>query len=190
MLINESIDYILDNGKTINNCIDELIITKFVNIITESDNILIFGSGRSGLIAKTFAMRLMQLGLNAFAADETIAPTLSQKSCVLIVSSSGKNKSLISTIKKKGIKSLAITSNSDSYLGLNSDYVITFKKEPKPTNSKVNHGYLAPLGTIFEINSLILLDGLIAELMKKLKKIEKDLEDKHESFAFIDYYID
>jgi len=35
------------------------------------------------------------------------------------------------------------------------------------------------MGTLFEITSLIFLDGLIAELMHKMDKTEDDLKEKH-----------
>ena len=36
------------------------------------------GAGRSGLVAKAFAMRLMHLGLEAFVVGETITPALNK----------------------------------------------------------------------------------------------------------------
>ncbi|MDI9624619.1 MAG: hypothetical protein QFX38_07020 [Methanothermobacter sp.] len=36
-----------------------------------------------------------------------------------------------------------------------------------------------PLGTLYEDTSLLILDGVIYELMRKLKKGEKDLAEAH-----------
>jgi 6-phospho-3-hexuloisomerase len=35
------------------------------------------------------------------------------------------------------------------------------------------------LGTLFEISTLIVLDGFIAELMNKMEKTEEDMKLKH-----------
>jgi 6-phospho-3-hexuloisomerase len=41
------------------------------------------------------------------------------------------------------------------------------------------HASLAPLGTLFEISASVFLDGVIAALMNKLNKKEKDLKERH-----------
>ena len=41
------------------------------------------------------------------------------------------------------------------------------------------HEPLAPLGTMFELSTMIFLDCLIAELMKKMGEKEDDLRKRH-----------
>jgi len=38
---------------------------------------------------------------------------------------------------------------------------------------------LAPLGTLFEDTTMVILDGLIVELMHQLGKTEKELKSMH-----------
>ncbi|WP_409201094.1 SIS domain-containing protein [Methanobrevibacter sp. DSM 116169] len=136
------------------------------------------------LIAKAFAMRLMQLGLNVYFIGETISPQLTTNSCLIFVSSSGENdfiNLIFGEIKEKNIKSLAIASSIKSTLAKKSDNIVII--------SKKHDSNLTPLGTIFEIHSLIFLDDLIAELMEKLNKTEEYLKNRHESFSFADYKI-
>jgi len=41
------------------------------------------------------------------------------------------------------------------------------------------HQSLSPLGTLFEVTTLIFLDGVIAQLMVDLGKTEEDLKQRH-----------
>jgi len=41
---------------------------------SEERKILVVGAGRSGLVGKAFAMRLMHLGFNIYVMGETITP--------------------------------------------------------------------------------------------------------------------
>jgi 6-phospho-3-hexuloisomerase len=41
------------------------------------------------------------------------------------------------------------------------------------------HLSLSPLGTLFEVSTLIFLDALIAQLMDKMGKTEDDLKKRH-----------
>ncbi|TFG68016.1 MAG: iron dicitrate transport regulator FecR, partial [Methanomassiliicoccus sp.] len=67
----ESVDYILKSiQQTLENEVEET--DKFVDAIMESRRIFIYGVGRSGLIAKAFAIRLVQMGLEVYFVGETI----------------------------------------------------------------------------------------------------------------------
>ncbi len=44
----------------------------FLDAILDADRIYVMGAGRSGLVAKSFAMRLMHTGFTAYVVGETI----------------------------------------------------------------------------------------------------------------------
>lgn len=46
------------------------------------------------------------------------------------------------------------------------------------------HEPLAPLGTLFEDTTMLFLDGVTVELMKKLGKTEEDLRNEHANIEF------
>ena len=52
------------------------------------------GAGRSGLVAKAFAMRLMHLGFTAYVVGETITPAMRPKDLLVIFSGSGRTKTI------------------------------------------------------------------------------------------------
>jgi 6-phospho-3-hexuloisomerase len=42
-----------------------------------------------------------------------------------------------------------------------------------------NYTSLTPLGTAFELTSLVFLDAIVSELMEKMKQTEADLKARH-----------
>ncbi|MFQ6073493.1 MAG: 6-phospho-3-hexuloisomerase, partial [Methanosarcinales archaeon] len=163
---------------------------KIIDEILKADKIFVMGAGRSGLVAKAFAMRLMHLGFNVYVIGETITPAANKKDVVIAISGSGETTSMVSlgkVTKEIGSKLITITSNKDSTLGkLSDNTMIIYTKDGSSTGGgylerhlRGEYTKLAPLGTIFEITSLVVLDALIAELMYRTGKSEDDLRLHH-----------
>ena len=186
-----SIKAILDNIVSAQDFLDEDAIDKFENIIIESKNIFVTGAGRSGLAAKAFAMRLMHLGLSAYVVGETISPAIYADDCIVAISGSGETNTIVSAAKiakNRGSKVLALTSYPDSTLGQLSDCYILVKGRTKKEVDDENymkrqiHGNytsLTPLGTAFELTTLVFLDAIVSELMEKMQQTESDLKARH-----------
>ncbi len=172
----ESVDYIIRSVQTtLENEIEDT--DKFVDLIIGSRKVFIYGVGRSGLIAKAFAIRLVQMGLEVFFVGETITPIVEEGSLVIIVSYTGETMSAIQTaniVRRVGAKVVTVTANSHSKLAVASNLVIEIHP-PKDDDRK----RLAPLGTLFESATLIYLDGIVATLMEKLAQGEGAMRKRH-----------
>ena len=194
MLMKTAINEILKNIESATEYIDEDVINKFMDILTTSKNVFVIGAGRSGLVAKAFAMRLAHLGINAYVVGETISPAIYGEDCILAISGSGETNTIVSAVdiaKNRGSKVLSLTSYIESSLGTISDVVMPVKGRTKididdedyiKRQIEGNYTSLTPLGTAFELTSLIFLDGLISELMYKMGKTEYDLKNRHTVF--------
>ncbi|WXG43120.1 MAG: 6-phospho-3-hexuloisomerase [Promethearchaeati archaeon SRVP18_Atabeyarchaeia-1] len=154
--------------------------------------ILVVGAGRSGLVGKAFAMRLMHLGYQVYVTGETIAPILEPGDVVVAISGSGTTRLVVILSKiakeERGAKIVAITSYPDSPLGQLADQVAVVvgrtkmaRREDSYISRQIvgEHEPLAPLGTQFEVAAMIFLDGIIAELMHRLGQKEEDLKARH-----------
>ena len=173
-----AIEAILDNIRDAEEYLNEEDIANFIEIITTADNIFVTGAGRSGLAAKAFAMRLMHLGLSSYVVGETISPAINAGDCILAISGSGETNTIVTAAKiskKRGAKVLALTSYPESSLGQIADGIIHVKGRTKvevddenylKRQIKGNYTSLTPLGTAFELTSLVFLDGLVSELME------------------------
>ncbi|MCL2116778.1 MAG: 6-phospho-3-hexuloisomerase [Methanobrevibacter sp.] len=194
MLMKTAINEILKNIENASQYIDEEVINEFMEILTSSENVFLMGAGRSGLAAKAFAMRLVHLGISAYVVGETISPAIYANDCILAISGSGETNTIVSAVKiakNKGSKALSLTSYPESSLGKISDVVMLVQGRTKidvddedyiKRQIEGNYASLTPLGTAFELTSLIFLDGLISELMHKMGKTEYDLKYRHTVF--------
>ncbi|MGC8584740.1 MAG: SIS domain-containing protein [Thermoplasmata archaeon] len=174
MIWKEAYKFITSQILEVINNINYESINKAKEIILESQKIFVYGAGRSGIIGKAFAMRLVQLGLVAYFIGETITPIVTEYDAVIIISNTGNTKSsvLVSEISKNvGAKIISITSNPESEISKISNLQIIL--------GPISHNSLAPLGTVFEDAALIFLDSFVAELMESLKQTEEDLKKRH-----------
>ena len=148
-----------------------------VDLVTKAPKIFVYGVGRSGLVARAFAMRLVQLGLKCFFIGETITPIVEAGDCVLIVSNTGATMSAVQTAniaRRVGATVVSVTGNRTSKLAHASNVVVTVREEAGPEVSKY-----APLATLFEDATLILLDGVVAQVMERLGENESTMRARH-----------
>ena len=173
---------------------------KFLNMLVEAYNlrkkVLVVGAGRSGLVGKAFAMRLMHLGFNVYVLGETTTPSVTKNDLVIAISGSGSTEIIITVTKiakRIGARVIAITSYKNSPLGQMSDHMIIIPGRTKVASEKDYlvrqilglHEPLAPLGTLFENTAMSFLDGIISELMDLLNKDEEDLRKKHANVEMV-----
>ena len=148
-----------------------------VDIVVKSKKLFVYGVGRSGLAARAFAMRMVQLGLECFFIGETITPVVSEGDAVLIVSNTGSTASAIQVAniaRRVGAKVVSVTGSRTSKLAHASNVVIILTSNGEPNRAK-----LAPLGTLFEDACLVLLDGVVAEVMERLGQSESEMRGRH-----------
>jgi 6-phospho-3-hexuloisomerase len=169
-------------------------VEKMIDLILEAKDrkIFVVGMGRSGFVGRAFALRLMNLGFNVYFLGETITPAAGKDDLVIAISGTGMTKLVISAVaaaKEIGTKVVAITSYKDSALGQTADLLVLIGGRTKMGWPR-EEDYLArqilgereplsPLGSIFENNCMVFLDGLIVELMYRMKKSENDLKMRH-----------
>lgn len=161
-----------------------------VDAMIGANKIFIYGAGRSGLVGKAFAMRLMHLDFNVYVVGETITPAFEEGDLLIAISGSGETKTIVDAAeiaKQQGGKVVAITSYRDSTLGKLADVVVEIPGRTKtdvPTDyiarqMLTQYKWTAPMGTLFEDSTMVFLDGVIALLMATFQKTEKDMKRKH-----------
>jgi 6-phospho-3-hexuloisomerase len=171
--------------------LDEEKLERFIDILKShrSNKILIMGAGRSGLVGRAFAMRLLHLGFNAFVLGDTIVPSISEHDLVVAISGSGSTKLIVTAAeaaKQVGARIVSITSYPSSSLGKLSNHVVLLKGRHAVSTKDYFarqilglHEPLAPLGTVFEDGAMVLLDAVIATLMAELHVEESDMRSRH-----------
>ncbi len=170
--------------------VERMINTLVETYKTGKSKVLVMGAGRSGLVGKAFAMRLLHLGYNVYVLGETIVPSIGKGDLVIAISGSGRTKLIVTAAeaaKHVGATVIAVTSYADSPLGKIADIVVEVPGRTKIAKEEDYfarqilgiHEPLAPLGTLFEDMVMIFLDSVVVELMHRLGKTEEDLRALH-----------
>ncbi|MEK3885086.1 6-phospho-3-hexuloisomerase [Paenibacillus sp. PL2-23] len=137
--------------------------------ITEAGNIFVAGAGRSGLMMRAFAMRLMHMGFHVYVVGETVTPGIAEGDLLLIGSGSGETKTLASmAAKAHNIKATigVLTIAPDSTIGQLASTIVHI---PAVTKDSTSGSSNQPMGTLFEQCLLLLLDATVLRLMENMK---------------------
>jgi 6-phospho-3-hexuloisomerase len=154
---------------------------KLVNGILESKKIFVAGAGRSGFMAKSFAMRMMHIGLDAYVIGETVTPNFEEEDILIIGSGSGETKSLVSIAEKAkniGGTLAAVTIFPESTIGKLADVTIKLPGSPKD-QSEGDFKSIQPMGTLFEQTLLMFYDAIILSFMDKKGLDTNTMYGKH-----------
>ena len=144
----ESSRFILDRIGQVLAEQDSSAVNECVALIGQAKKVFVYGVGRSGLVARAFAMRLVQLGLEVYFIGETITPIVSAGDLVVIVSNTGTTMSAVQTAniaRRVGASVVSVTASKTSKLAAASNIVLHVKEETG--EGKAKH---APLATLFE----------------------------------------
>ena len=157
--------------------IDPTTIAAVVGSLLKAPSIFVYGAGRSGIIGRAFAMRLVQTGLTAYVIGESVTPIVRRGDAVFILSNRGESQSSIQTaniVRREGADLIVVTARRTSKLAHAATQLLTLdfpedKERPR----------YAPLGTLFESASLRLTDALIAEVLLARGETEETMRARH-----------
>jgi 6-phospho 3-hexuloisomerase len=178
MIFNDSIAYIQKKIKTILENISQEDISKVKQLFFSSNRIFVYGAGRSGLVAKAFAIRLVHLGFQTFVIGETITGPVQKGDLVIIISGSGETIPAVMTAEiaqNLGAKVVSITAKKKSEIAKFADITLYISS----ACNEIERKKFAPLGTLFEASVWILLDGIVADLLDSRNETEEKMRSRH-----------
>ncbi|NLZ75464.1 MAG: SIS domain-containing protein [Erysipelotrichia bacterium] len=140
--------------------INENDIDGLIEEIFKSKKIFIGGAGRSLLMMRSLAMRLMQFGFNSYVVGDTTTPAIREGDLLILGTNSGETKNLKSycaVAKENNARISVITSNPQSTIGKQADNVVVF-------NRIIDEEKIQSSGSTFEQSLLIFCDALIVKI--------------------------
>jgi 6-phospho-3-hexuloisomerase len=186
-----SMRLLIENLREVIDKLDREAIKAMLQKTIDGNQIFVMGAGRSGLVAKAFAMRLMQLGLSVYVVGETTTPAVLPQDVVIAISGSGETRTVADLGKlAKDIDStlITITSKKDSTLGRISDIAVIIPSKTKndpgeadylERHMRGDYKKMPPLGTTFEITALVFLDSVVSQLIMLTGASEAELKSRH-----------
>ncbi|MBV7507908.1 6-phospho-3-hexuloisomerase [Bacillus sp. sid0103] len=153
---------ILSEVETVLSQVKEEELHELATQLQKAKRIFIIGEGRSGLMAKSFAMRLMHLGATVYVVGETITPSIAEGDILVAVSGSGTTKSVVWTAEKTqslGCSVIAVTTNPESSLAAGATKILHV---PAATKYRRENELktIQPLGSLFDQCVHILFDTI------------------------------
>ena len=152
---------------------------QLLEAIETARRVYVAGEGRSGLIARTFAMRLVHLGTTAYACGETVTPAI--ESTDLCIACSGSGETAItchraSQSRAVGANVAAIVAAPGSALGADADIEIVL---PAPTKFSAAGGSCQFGASLFEQALLVFLDAVVLLLQERRGASPESMFAKH-----------
>jgi len=150
---------------------------KLTHMLDEASRIFIAGAGRSGLVARFFAMRLMHGGYDAYVVGEIVTPSIRKGDLFIVISGSGETETMIAFTKRakeQGARVVLISTKSSSTIGDMADFVCQIG-----TAEQYGKVVGMPMGTTFELSTLIFLEATIAHIIHEKGIPEEEMRTRH-----------
>ena len=144
------------------------------------NRIFLVGQGRTGLIMRMFAMRLMQLGFSAFIVGDSTTPAIQPGELLIAASGSGETEGVVRTARQAktvGARLAVITSQPESSLSKLSDQLTIIPGETTKISSTIK-SYL-PLASTLEQGVLLFLDCQVAWIAMQIGQTNDTMMAKH-----------
>jgi 6-phospho-3-hexuloisomerase len=145
---------------------DEGELTRLSDAIGRANRIFVLGEGRSGLVMRMLAVRLMHLGAPTFVVGETATPAIEPGDLLVACSGSGETAVTCLLAEKAAAAGAAVgcfTADSDSRLAKSAGIVVTV-----PTQHKLGAGTVATAqygASLFEQCTLVLCEAIVLGLI-------------------------
>ena len=154
---------------------------ELIDRVNNHKRIFVYGTGRSGLMLKAFAMRLMQMGYTSYVIGETTTPSTAPGDLLVVASASGEtgsvNDAVISGLKQ-GMDVVAITGSQESTLSHACDPLIRIDVSTKFASTAAS---IQPLGSLFEQMLLLIFDSTILRMSRMASDMNSQMARRHAS---------
>lgn len=151
-----------------------------VRLLEEDKKIFLLGEGRSGLVAKMIAMRLMHAGKRVHVVGETTTPAISANDILLIVSGSGKSNQTAyvgEQADKTGAYVFLVTANKAA---LEMEWCAAGLHIPAATKHRLPEEpeTIQPLGNQFDQAAHMILDAAIIDSLQDAND-QQEMKENH-----------
>lgn len=181
-ILNDVFNFQIENIARNKSILDEQLCEIIIKIYECKGKLVIAGVGKNAIISKKIVSTLISTNQNAYYLHGNDAVhgdlgVINQDDIVMLISKSGNTyeiKKIINFLKKKNIPIIAITSNSRSFLALESDYKCIYSIEKESSA-----GNIAPTTSL--ITCQLIGDAIAVALMKLRNFSAKDFSEIHPS---------
>ncbi len=150
---------------------------QLLDLVEKAGRTFIGGAGRSLLVSRFFAMRLVHAGYNVSMIGEVVTPAIKSGDLLVLVSGSGGTETLLPFVKKAksvGAKLVVVSMKKSSPMADVADLVIQVGQDDSFPLTKG-----MPMGSQFELSTLVFLEAAISELIHAKGLTEEGMRAIH-----------
>lgn len=150
------------------------------DLLGQGRRVFVAGAGRSGLVLRMAAMRLMHLGMGVHVAGDTTTPAIGTGDLLLVASGSGTTPGVLNsahTAQGVGARIAAFTTNPNSPLARAADALVII-----PAARKTDHGSGVSRqysGSLFEQVLFLLTEAIFQSLWENTGEPAEKLWVRH-----------
>jgi len=169
--------FILDNLTRILSETDKSKGAELVKLVKGAGATFIGGAGRSLLVSRFFAMRLVHSGHKVYMVGEVVTPAIKKGDLLILVSGSGGTATLLPFVKKAkdvGAKLAVVSMKKSSAMADVADLTVQIGQDDSFPLTKG-----MPMGSQFELSTLVFLEGAISEIIHDEDLTEEGMRALH-----------
>ncbi len=173
-MMRQYIDRILAEITEVLTHLDEEQFNGLCQAILAANRVFVTGQGRSGFVGRSFAQRLMHLGIDARFAGETTTPPIAIDDLLVAVSRSGERPVTIAhlrTAKEAGAGAVVITGNKDATAAHLGSFTVVLAPREIETRQVG--------GSLFEQSAFLYLEAVIASVADLLGETNESMMKRH-----------
>lgn len=151
--------------------VDEKQVEDLTDTICSAKRIYVTGAGRSLLMLRCFAMRLMHLGFTSYVVGDTTTPAFEKNDLLICGSGSGETAGLVNVAakaKKIGGTIAVMTIRKDSTLGKMADVLVEIPAYTDKLKCDIKKKPVLPGGSLFEQGILLLSDAIVLPIGNRM----------------------
>jgi len=160
--------------------VDDASADELVVAILRARRVFVVGLGRSGLLLRMFAMRLMQIGLHAHVVGDVTTPAITPGDLLIALSGSGRTETVVALARKAkgfGAQVLAITTSPAAPLAALADMTVILPAASVKTD--VATPTRLPLANALEQAMAIYLDCIGAMVAARCGQNNAAMMERH-----------
>ncbi len=172
----------LDDIRLLLDDMEETATEQLVQMILQANRIFVTAKGRSGLIAKCFAMRLMQVGFDVHVPGETTCPRIKEGDLMIAISCSGTTTTtaqLAHISRESGAEVAAVTAVVNSPLTVQANHLVLVPVTDKDIKKRYRYVFGAYNNTLFEEALLLYFDAMVYSILEREGIPENIISERH-----------
>jgi len=161
--------------------------------ISNAGKIFVYGAGRSGLVGRMFAMRIMHIGKQVHFVGDTTTPAINKGDLLMVISGSGKTQTALCVAQKAKEAGAEVLVICQRFQRRQNDHITFFADSVLIIDAPASGEQFSrlaldshheavnpvPMGSIFELSTLLCVESIVGSIIRQKHIPEAHLKKRH-----------